>query len=46
MAERFFLKKDVQKLYLGEGHEFRDEGIFAGSKVLLTEKNLSIGGRP
>src|SRR5438105_1417060 len=34
MAERFF-KKAVQKLYLGEGEEFRGEGILAVTKALL-----------
>src|SRR5579864_5438218 len=34
MAERF-LKKEVQKLYLGQGHEFRGEGILAVTKALL-----------
>jgi indolepyruvate ferredoxin oxidoreductase alpha subunit len=34
MAERFF-KKEVQKLYLGEGQEFRGEGILAVTKALL-----------
>ena len=34
MAERFF-KKEVQKLYLGQGQEFRGEGIFAVTKALL-----------
>ena len=34
MAERFF-KKEVQKLYLGQGHEFRGEGILAVTKALL-----------
>ena len=34
MAERFF-KKEVQKLYLGEGEEFRGEGILAVTKALL-----------
>jgi indolepyruvate ferredoxin oxidoreductase alpha subunit len=34
MAERFF-KKEVQRLYLGEGQEFRGEGILAVTKALL-----------
>jgi indolepyruvate ferredoxin oxidoreductase alpha subunit len=34
MAERFF-KKEVQKLYLGQGQEFRGEGILAVTKALL-----------
>jgi indolepyruvate ferredoxin oxidoreductase alpha subunit len=34
MAERFF-KKEVQKLYLGHGQEFRGEGILAVTKALL-----------
>lgn len=34
MAERFF-KKEVKKLYLGEGEEFRGEGILAVTKALL-----------
>src|SRR6516162_3706118 len=34
MAERFF-KKEVQTLYLGEGQEFRGEGILAVTKALL-----------
>ncbi|MGH9724911.1 MAG: indolepyruvate ferredoxin oxidoreductase, partial [Candidatus Acidiferrales bacterium] len=34
MAERFF-KREVQKLYLGEGQEFRGEGILAVTKALL-----------
>jgi indolepyruvate ferredoxin oxidoreductase alpha subunit len=34
MAERFF-KKEVQKLYLGAGQEFRGEGILAVTKALL-----------
>ena len=34
MAERFF-KKEVQKLYLGKGQEFRGEGILAVTKALL-----------
>jgi indolepyruvate ferredoxin oxidoreductase alpha subunit len=34
MAERFF-KKEVQKLYLGGGQEFRGEGILAVTKALL-----------
>ncbi|HEV8491373.1 MAG TPA: indolepyruvate ferredoxin oxidoreductase subunit alpha, partial [Candidatus Angelobacter sp.] len=34
MAERFF-KKEVQALYLGEGQEFRGEGILAVTKALL-----------
>jgi indolepyruvate ferredoxin oxidoreductase alpha subunit len=34
MAERFF-KQEVQKLYLGEGQEFRGEGILAVTKALL-----------
>jgi indolepyruvate ferredoxin oxidoreductase alpha subunit len=34
MAERFF-KKEVQKLYLGEGQVFRGEGILAVTKALL-----------
>ncbi len=34
MAERFF-KKEVQKLYLGHGEEFRGEGILAVTKALL-----------
>src|SRR5258707_15222834 len=34
MAERFF-KKEVQKLYLGEGQEFRGEAILAVTKALL-----------
>jgi len=43
MAERFF-KKEVQKLYLGAGQEFRGEGILAVTKTLLTELNLRPGG--
>ncbi len=34
MAERTF-KKEVSKLYLGEGEEFRGEGILAVTKALL-----------
>jgi indolepyruvate ferredoxin oxidoreductase, alpha subunit len=34
MAERTF-KKEVQKLYLGEGEEFHGEGILAVTKALL-----------
>jgi indolepyruvate ferredoxin oxidoreductase alpha subunit len=34
MAERFF-KKEVRKLYLGEGQEFHGEGILAVTKALL-----------
>jgi indolepyruvate ferredoxin oxidoreductase, alpha subunit len=34
MAERFFTK-EVQKLYLGAGEEFRGEGILAVTKALL-----------
>ncbi len=34
MAERFF-KKEVQKLYLGKGQEFRGEGILAVTKAIL-----------
>jgi len=34
MAERSF-KKEVQKLYLGDGEEFRGEGILAVTKALL-----------
>ncbi|HEU4414289.1 MAG TPA: indolepyruvate ferredoxin oxidoreductase subunit alpha [Candidatus Angelobacter sp.] len=34
MAERFF-KKEVQQLYLGDGREFRGEGILAVTKALL-----------
>ena len=34
MAERYF-KKEVQKLYLGAGEEFRGEGILAVTKALL-----------
>src|ERR1700746_3348421 len=34
MAERFF-KKEVQKLYLRRGQEFRGEGILAVTKALL-----------
>jgi len=34
MAERFFTK-EVQKLYLGNGEEFRGEGILAVTKALL-----------
>src|ERR1700723_1737443 len=34
MAERYF-KKKVQKLYLGQGKEFRGEGILAVTKALL-----------
>jgi len=34
MAERFF-KKEVQKLYLSDGQEFRGEGILAVTKALL-----------
>jgi len=34
MAERFF-KKEVQTLYLGDGQEFRGEGILAVTKALL-----------
>src|SRR5258708_19783856 len=34
MAERF-CKKEVQKLYLGAGQEFRGEGILAVTKALL-----------
>ncbi len=34
MAERFF-KKEVQKLYLGQGQEFRGEGILAVTKAFL-----------
>ncbi len=34
MAERSF-KKEVQSLYLGEGEEFRGEGILAVTKALL-----------
>jgi len=45
MAERFF-KKEVRKLYLGEGQGFCDERILAVTKDLLAEMNLSAGGRP
>jgi len=38
-----FFKKEVQKVYLGEGQEFRGEGILAVTKVLM---KLSIGSRP
>src|SRR5258708_35608595 len=34
MAERF-CKKEVQKLYLGAGQEFRGEGILPVTKALL-----------
>ncbi len=34
MAERSF-KKEVKKLYLGAGEEFRGEGILAVTKALL-----------
>ena len=45
MAERFF-KKEIQKLYLGEGQEFRGKGILAETKALLAEMNLSTRSRP
>jgi indolepyruvate ferredoxin oxidoreductase alpha subunit len=45
MAERFF-KTEVQKLYFGEGQEFRGEGILAVTKALPAEIKLSTGGMP
>jgi indolepyruvate ferredoxin oxidoreductase, alpha subunit len=43
MAERFF-KKEVQKLYLGEGQEFRGEGILAVTKALLQSGVAYVAG--
>src|SRR6476646_10662350 len=43
MAERFF-KKEVQKLYLGEGQEFRGEGILAVTKALLQSGGSYVAG--
>jgi indolepyruvate ferredoxin oxidoreductase alpha subunit len=43
MAERFF-KKEVQKLYLGEGQEFRGEGILAVTKALLQSGVSHVAG--
>src|SRR6201987_1399117 len=43
MAERFF-KKEVQKLYLGEGQEFRGEGILAVTKALLQSGVSCVAG--
>jgi indolepyruvate ferredoxin oxidoreductase alpha subunit len=43
MAERVF-KKEVQKLYLGEGQEFRGEGILAVTKALLESGVSYVGG--
>ena len=43
MAERSF-KKEVQKLYLGEGQEFRGEGILAVTKALLESGVSYIAG--
>lgn len=45
MAERFF-KKEIQKLYLGEGPEFRGEGIFVVTKAFLAAMKLPTGGQP
>jgi indolepyruvate ferredoxin oxidoreductase, alpha subunit len=43
MAERFF-KKEVQKLYLGQGQEFRGEGILAVTKALLQSRVSYVAG--
>jgi indolepyruvate ferredoxin oxidoreductase alpha subunit len=43
MAERSF-KKDVQKLRLGNGEEFRGEGILAVTKALLQSGVSYVGG--
>ena len=43
MAERSF-KKEVQKLYLGDGAEFRGEGILAVTKALLQSGVSYIAG--
>lgn len=43
MAERFF-KKEVQKLYLGAGQEFRGEGILAVTKALLQSEVSYVAG--
>lgn len=43
MAERFF-KKEVQKVYLGAGQEFRGEGILAVTKALLQSGVSYIAG--
>jgi indolepyruvate ferredoxin oxidoreductase alpha subunit len=43
MAERFF-KKEVQKLYLGRGQEFRGEGILAVTKALLQSGASYVAG--
>src|SRR5471032_2108506 len=43
MAERFF-KKEVQKLYLGDGAVFEGEGILAVTKALLQAGVAYIGG--
>src|ERR1700677_1857156 len=43
MAERYF-KKEVQKLYLGEGQEFRGEGILAVTKALLQSGVAYVAG--
>jgi hypothetical protein len=43
MAERFF-KKEVQKLYLGAGQEFRGEGILAVTKALLQSGASYVAG--
>jgi indolepyruvate ferredoxin oxidoreductase, alpha subunit len=43
MAERSF-KKEVEKLKLGEGEEFRGEGILAVTKALLQSGVSYVGG--
>jgi indolepyruvate ferredoxin oxidoreductase alpha subunit len=43
MAERTF-KKEVRKLYLGEGEEFRGEGILAVTKALLQSGVAYVAG--
>ena len=43
MAERSF-KKEVEKLKLGAGEEFRGEGILAVTKALLQSGVSYVGG--
>ena len=43
MAERSF-KEEVQKLHLGDGEEFRGEGILAVTKALLQSGVSYVGG--
>ena len=43
MAERSF-KKEVQQLRIGEGEEFRGEGILAVTKALLQSGVSYVGG--